>query len=81
MPVMNYFEQLCWIMFFLIPCQEGEEEDVEEVVYATPKALPNAYLTETFDDLTAFEKTWIKSEAKKDGVDENIAKYDGQFKP
>ncbi|XP_027210693.1 calnexin [Penaeus vannamei] len=56
---------------------EGEEEDVEEVVYATPKALPNAYLTETFDDLTAFEKTWIKSEAKKDGVDENIAKYDG----
>lgn len=50
-------------------------------MYATPKALPNAYLTETFDDLTAFEKTWIKSEAKKDGVDENIAKYDGQFKP
>lgn len=56
---------------------EGEEDDVEEVVYATPKALPNAYLTETFDDIATFEKTWIKSEAKKDGVDENIAKYDG----
>lgn len=57
--------------------QEGEEEDAEEVVYATPKALPNAYLMETFDDIAAFDKTWIKSKAKKDDVDENISKYDG----
>nr|AIF71174.1 calnexin [Penaeus japonicus] len=56
---------------------EGEEEDAEEVVYATPKALPNAYLMETFDDIAAFDKTWIKSKAKKDDVDENISKYDG----
>lgn len=69
-------------------CEDGEEvtvteetveseEDADEIVYATPKMLPDAYLMETFDDLTAFDNTWLRSEAKKEGVDEDIAKYDG----
>lgn len=37
------------------------------------------YLAEHFDDEAAFKKKWVKSEAKKQGVDENIAKYDGKW--
>lgn len=55
---------------------EGEEE-VEEIVYATPKMLPDVYLMETFDDMAMVEKIWVRSQAKKEGVDEDIAKYDG----
>nr|XP_045598008.1 calnexin-like isoform X1 [Procambarus clarkii] len=54
-----------------------QEEDEVEVIYATPKMIEGVYLMETFDDVAAFENTWVKSEAKKDGVDEDIAKYDG----
>ncbi|XP_042207234.1 calnexin-like [Homarus americanus] len=54
-----------------------EEDEVEEVIYATPKVIASAYLMETFDDVGAFENAWVKSQAKKDGVDEDIAKYDG----
>ncbi|KAK7078682.1 hypothetical protein SK128_008583 [Halocaridina rubra] len=56
---------------------ENEEEEVEEVVYATPKMLPDAYLMETFDDATTMDTTWVRSQAKKEGVDDDIAKYDG----
>ncbi|XP_072942124.1 calnexin isoform X2 [Epargyreus clarus] len=53
------------------------EEDDE---YKTPQINPNSvYLTEHFDDEAAFKKRWVKSEAKKQGVDENIAKYDGKW--
>ncbi|XP_076055106.1 calnexin-like isoform X2 [Oratosquilla oratoria] len=55
----------------------AEEEEEEDIPYATPKAPDGAYFAETFDDLTAVEAAWIKSEAKKDDVDEIIAKYDG----
>ncbi|CAL4064048.1 unnamed protein product, partial [Meganyctiphanes norvegica] len=54
-----------------------EEEEIEEVVYGTPAQPVDSYLAETFDDVNAFEKTWVRSKAKKDGVDEGIAKYDG----
>nr|XP_053654544.1 calnexin-like isoform X2 [Cherax quadricarinatus] len=54
-----------------------EEDEVEEVIYATPKMIEGVYLMETFDDVATFEDAWVKSQAKKDGVDENIAKYDG----
>ncbi|XP_071550099.1 calnexin-like isoform X2 [Panulirus ornatus] len=54
-----------------------EDEEVEEVIYATPKMIEGVYLMETFDDVSAFESSWIKSQARKDGVDEDIAKYDG----
>lgn len=54
-----------------------EAEETEDVVYSTPRQIENAYVMETFDDLIAFEKKWIKSQAKKEGVDEDIAKYNG----
>ncbi|XP_052737908.1 calnexin isoform X2 [Bicyclus anynana] len=52
----------------------------EEEEYESPQADPKrVYLSEHFDDEAAFKKKWIKSEAKKQGVDENIAKYDGKW--
>lgn len=56
---------------------QSEEEEVE-VVYVTPKAIEGVHLMESFDDMVAFEKNWVLSKAKKDGVDEDIAKYDGK---
>uniref|UniRef100_A0A2A4K368 Calnexin n=1 Tax=Heliothis virescens TaxID=7102 RepID=A0A2A4K368_HELVI len=52
----------------------------EENQYVSPKISPEkVYLAEHFDDEASFKKKWVKSEAKKQGVDENIAKYDGKW--
>lgn len=52
----------------------------EENLYHSPTISPEkVYLAENFDDEAAFKKKWVKSEAKKQGVDENIAKYDGKW--
>ncbi|KAA0203708.1 hypothetical protein HAZT_HAZT008986, partial [Hyalella azteca] len=56
---------------------ESPAVEEEDIAYATPKPPPNSYMAETFDDIVKFSKTWIKSQAKKDGVDAEIAKYDG----
>lgn len=56
------------------------QESIEnEVKYETPKHPSNAFGFEHFDDQATFTKNWIKSQAKKDDVDENIAKYDGKI--
>nr|XP_049696830.1 calnexin [Helicoverpa armigera]XP_049696831.1 calnexin [Helicoverpa armigera] len=60
---------------------EATVETVEEEnQYVSPKISPEkVYLAEHFDDEASFKKKWVKSEAKKQGVDENIAKYDGKW--
>ncbi|XP_050362590.1 calnexin-like isoform X1 [Nymphalis io] len=63
--------------------EDSDEEVTIETVednYQSPKIdSKSIYLSEHFDDVTAFKKKWIQSEAKKQGVDENIAKYDGKW--
>ncbi|KAM3967988.1 calnexin 99A [Aphomia sociella] len=55
---------------------ETEEEDQ----YHSPQiGTKGVYIAEHFDDENAFKKKWVKSEAKKQDVDENIAKYDGKW--
>lgn len=52
----------------------------DQELYRSPQVNPaRAYLSEHFDDEPAFKKRWVKSEAKKQGVDETIAKYDGKW--
>jgi calnexin len=41
-------------------------------------ASSNIYFEEQFQDKSKWQR-WIKSQAKKDGVDENLAKYDGEW--
>lgn len=56
-----------------------EAEEVDGTVeYKSPVPEPGKfYFAEHFDDKELYEKKWIKSRAKKDGIDEDIAKYDG----
>ena len=46
--------------------------------YVQPVPNGEYVFVETFDKDTIGSK-WLKSNAKKDGVDESIAKYDGQW--
>lgn len=56
----------------------SEPVDDGTVEYQRPEATPGKfYFAEHFDDPGQFEKKWIKSKAKKEGIDEDIAKYDG----
>lgn len=55
-----------------------ETEEAEQILYQSPYADPAKYhLAEHFDDLQRFADKWIKSKAKKDDIDDEIAKYDG----
>ncbi|KAF4518693.1 hypothetical protein B566_EDAN002729, partial [Ephemera danica] len=59
------------------PQQEAVEQDSDE--YRSPEAKGDYFFAEHFDDIDAFNKRWIRSEAKKDDADEQIAKYDGTW--
>jgi len=50
---------------------------VEDISYRSPTPSGNVYFAEHFDDISQFNKKWVLSEAKKDDIDEDIAKYDG----
>ena len=41
------------------------------------KERSNVYFFETFDENSKTKQSWVRSQAKKEGTDEDIAKYDG----
>ncbi|XP_073818863.1 calnexin 99A isoform X2 [Musca autumnalis] len=54
------------------------DENGEELVYESPKYDPNQFhFVDHFDDIEKSQKLWVKSQAKKDDIAEEIAKYDG----
>lgn len=53
-------------------------DPVEEVPYVSPTPGGHIYFAEHFDVPEEFEAKWIRSQAKKDDIDEEIAKYDGE---
>lgn len=61
-----------------------EDEPVESEPkiedYKSPELPGPVYLADHFDDKERFEKIWIQSQAKKEDIDEDIAKYDGQYR-
>lgn len=57
-----------------------EEEGVEQIIkYTRPSEDGLAYFAEPFHSTDEFETRWKRSSAKKDGVEESIAKYDGKW--
>lgn len=61
---------------------EGETEPsqpAERPLYVRPKVVGFAHFAEPFDNEDEFKKKWVLSQAKKDGAEEAIAKYDGQW--
>ncbi|XP_057669252.1 calnexin isoform X1 [Diorhabda carinulata] len=60
---------------------ETVDESVPDIQYESPLPLDpkKVYFAEHFDDVDQFNKRWIKSQAKKEGIEEDIAKYDGRW--
>jgi len=60
-----------------------EEEELvevrEDIPYYSPESHPDHYFSEHFDDSATLGSKWTKSQAKKDGTDDQIAKYDGEW--
>uniref|UniRef100_A0A224YSV3 Calnexin n=1 Tax=Rhipicephalus zambeziensis TaxID=60191 RepID=A0A224YSV3_9ACAR len=54
-------------------------ETPQAIVYNIPKPVGFAHIAEHFDDVEAFNERWVLSEAKKDGAEESVAKYDGKW--
>ncbi|XP_075544785.1 calmegin-like isoform X1 [Dermacentor variabilis] len=54
-------------------------EPSQAIVYNIPKPVGFAHIAEHFDDVDAFKERWVVSEAKKDGAEESVAKYDGKW--
>ncbi|XP_065574573.1 calnexin-like isoform X1 [Artemia franciscana] len=50
---------------------------IEKVQYVSPEPDGDVYLAEHFDNPEAIGTKWVKSQAKKEGTDESLAKYDG----
>ncbi|XP_032597402.1 calnexin isoform X2 [Drosophila grimshawi] len=62
--------------------EDVQEEPVdvagEELNYESPIIEPRKFhFADHFDDIEASRKLWVKSQAKKDDISEEIAKYDG----
>nr|XP_042909470.1 calnexin [Parasteatoda tepidariorum]XP_042909471.1 calnexin [Parasteatoda tepidariorum] len=62
-----------------VETEKEPEVEIEEIPYVTPHPIGNAYIAEHFDHREDYDKKWIQSEAKKDGVEAGIAKYDGKW--
>ena len=59
---------------------KGGETPGGRPVYKPPvRPSGDVYFEESFSDSKAVKARWIKSKAKKDGADADIAKYDGEW--
>ncbi|XP_043493413.1 calnexin-like isoform X1 [Polistes fuscatus] len=65
----------------ILNANEQHDNDIKDTntrsTYQSPKPSGFAYLAEHFDNRERFDTAWVLSEAKKDHIDEDIAKYDG----
>ena len=84
--VVGMYPSFCWCMLYLLTTfalvlVSSEENDGKEQLlkYVRPSDDGAAFFVEPFHSQEEFESRWKYSEAKKDGVDEAIAKYDGQW--
>jgi len=58
---------------------ETDKKEEEVIKYVRPEIGDLAHIAEPFHDKAEFESRWVSSKAKKDGVDDSIAKYDGKW--
>lgn len=59
--------------------EDIEQEPEFEINYVSPVPKGHVYFAEHFDNPEEFEAKWVRSQAKKDGADDEIAKYDGKY--
>ncbi|XP_024082509.1 calnexin-like [Cimex lectularius] len=71
----------CFVSLLFIKA-DGDESALDEF---NPQYLldiiskEEPYFAETFDDPTLYADNWIPSQSKKEGVEDNIGKYDGDW--
>lgn len=73
---------ICLCGFTSSAQEEGQDAEVEVeeeqlIQYRRPSVEGAAHFAEPFHDEDEFNSRWVKSEAKKDGVEDSISKYDG----
>uniref|UniRef100_A0A1I8AFR8 Calnexin n=1 Tax=Steinernema glaseri TaxID=37863 RepID=A0A1I8AFR8_9BILA len=77
--------QPLWLLTIIVIALAAAEDDAAEkefvpLKFVRPKvAEQGVYLAEDFADKKVLGKSWLKSTAKKDGVEEAISKYDGEW--
>ncbi|BFZ24213.1 hypothetical protein BsWGS_27251 [Bradybaena similaris] len=62
-----------------VEVEEKPEAIKESPMYTRPIPSGPTYFTEPFDTRAEFLRRWVYSQAKKDGADANLAKYDGMW--
>uniref|UniRef100_A0A0N5CA75 Calnexin n=1 Tax=Strongyloides papillosus TaxID=174720 RepID=A0A0N5CA75_STREA len=69
----------CFIFALTSPvnCDEERGASFEPGKFLKPNVPDNVYLAEYFTGREQLKNTWIVSKAKKEGVDEDISKFDG----
>ncbi|XP_059151798.1 calnexin-like isoform X2 [Physella acuta] len=66
----------------IVETEDKEEPQIfhkERPVYERPVPSGQTYFYEPFDTRAEFLKRWVQSQAKKDGAEEHLAKYDGKW--
>ncbi|KAK0417491.1 hypothetical protein QR680_013042 [Steinernema hermaphroditum] len=80
---MNLRQPLWLLALVAVSLVVGNDEDEKEFVplkFSSPKVSSGGvYLSEDFSDKSVLGQKWLKSTAKKDGVEEAISKYDGEW--
>jgi len=66
-------------LFTIVLGSEGKSEASQAAEYVKPSLDNLDYIAEPFHSLEEFQSRWVLSSAKKDGVEENISKYDGKW--
>ncbi|XP_071561308.1 calnexin [Temnothorax nylanderi] len=65
----------------ILSADENSDSSVSDAIpkptYKSPELSGFAHLAEHFDSEERFKNSWVLSEAKKNDIDEDIAKYDG----
>jgi calnexin len=61
-----------------LPTEQSSSNIVKGNIPTIKSASTNIYFEEQFQDKSKWSR-WVKSQAKKDGVDESLAKYDGEW--
>ncbi|CEF67088.1 Calreticulin [Strongyloides ratti] len=74
-----YLPILYFIFIFglQINCNEESSASFEAGQFSKPSIPENVYMFEYFTGKDQLKKTWVVSKAKKEGVDEDISKFDG----
>ena len=63
---------------FVFAAIEGDEPKKKSNVTFVSSSSTKIFFQDQFQNQSQWSQ-WIRSEAKRDGVDEHIAKYDGQW--